>query len=321
MEQADVAIESERPNRWRRWLVAARPWALPASVMPVLFGTALAVVVRGAPFQPLRFAVALLAMILLHTAANMLSDVFDYRRGVDTQPTPVSGAIVRGWLSVAEVARAAGLLFVAGGALGAVLAWRVGPPLWWIGGVGVAIGLGYSALKAAALGDLAVFLNFGILGAAGAWTVQTGRFSFYPVLCAIPMSLLVVAILHANNWRDIAGDGRVNVRTLASVLGDTGSLHYYGLLIFAPYGFLAALIWAPRGLMLDTNLRLPLTAAAALLSLPKAVALWARAVRRHHPRQPLDFIALDGATAQLNLIFGLLLTAGVVAARYLEAAR
>ncbi len=314
-------LAADRPGFLRRWVIAARPWALPASVMPVLYGTALAVAVRGAPFQAGRFAAALAAMILLHTAGNMLSDVFDFRRGLDTEVTPVSGALVRGWLTPGAVARASLLLFAAGGAIGAALAWRVSPALWWIGGVGVAIGLLYSAMKAVALGDFAVFLNFGLLGAAGAWTVQTGRFSIYPLLCAVPLGLLVIAILHANNWRDLQGDRRADVRTFASVLGDVGSLHYYGFLIFAPFGFLAALIWAPRGLMMETRFRLPLTAAAAFLALPRAAALWARAVRRRQPRQPLDFIVLDGVTAQLNLVFGLLLTAGVLAGRFLEAAR
>jgi len=317
----NTPVAGDRPDIFRRWLIAARPWALPASVMPVLYGTALAVVVRDAPFHAGRFAAALAAMILLHTAGNMLSDVFDFRRGLDTEVTPVSGAIVRGWLSPGAVLRASVLLFAVGGAIGAALAWRVGPALWWIGGIGVAVGLLYSAMKAVALGDLAVFLNFGLLGAAGAWTAQTGRFSIYPVLCAVPLGLLVIAILHANNWRDLAGDRRARVRTFASVLGDAGSLHYYGFLLFAPFGYLAALIWAPRGLMMDTRFRLPLTAAAAFMALPKAAALWARAVRRRRPRDPLDFVALDGATAQLNLIFGALLTAGVVAARFMESAR
>ncbi len=300
------------PSPLRRWIVAARPWALPASVMPVLFGTVLALAMKpAAGFRPLGFLAALLAMVLLHTGANMLSDVFDFRRGLDREPTPVSGAIVRGWLSVGAVARAAILLIALGAALGVGLALRYSRDLWWIGSVGVLIGVAYSALKALALGDLAVLLNFGLLGASGAWTVQTGRFSWYPFICAIPMGLLVIAILHANNWRDIAGDGRARVRTVASLLGDDGALHYYGFLIFAPFGLLAALIWAPPGLALEAP-GLPATAAIALLAIPKAAGLWARAVRRHQPRNPLDFVALDGATAQLNLLFGALATAGVL---------
>ena len=312
--------ERPSPSLAHRWLVAARPWSLPASTMPVLFGTALAVVVRDVPFHAVRFLAALAAMVLLHSGANMLSDVFDFRRGLDTQVTPVSGAIVRGWLNPAAVARGAAVLFLLGGAIGAALAWQVGPPLWWIGGIGIFVGAGYALWKALALGDLAVFLNFGLLGAAGAWTVQTGTFSWYPVVAAVPMALLVVGILHANNWRDVTGDRTAGVRTAAGLLGDGGSLHYYGFLIFAPFGFLAALILAPRGLALETP-PLPLTAALGLLSFPKAATLWYRAVYRRRPRQPLDFIVLDGGTAELNLLFGMLTTAGVVLAVFLEAVR
>src|SRR5512137_1302955 len=95
--------ENASPSLLRRWIVAARPWALPASTMPVVFGTSLAVVIGGARLDVLRFVLALLAMIVLHSAANMLSDVFDYRRGLDRDVTPVSGAIARGWLSAAAV--------------------------------------------------------------------------------------------------------------------------------------------------------------------------------------------------------------------------
>ncbi len=296
-----------------RWWVAARPWALPASIIPVFYGTALAVAVGGVRFKAGSFLMALAAMILLHTAANMLSDVWDYRRGLDREVTPVSGAIVRGWLTDRQIARASGVLFAIGITIGAILAMKDAPALWAIGALGVFIGVLYSFLKALALGDVAVFLNFGILGATGAWAVQTGRFSMYPMITAIPIALLVVAILHANNWRDQEGDSQHGVTTIASLLGDEGSLHYYGFLLFAPFGFLIAMIWAPRAMALPVT-PLPFSAALALFAMPYAIRLWRRAVRRYEPRQPQDFVALDGATAQLNLLFGLLLTVGIAAA-------
>ena len=76
------------PSAARKWLTAARPWALPASTMPVVFGTSLAVVMGGARLDAFRFLLAFLAMMILHGAANMLSDVFDFRRGLDTDVTP-----------------------------------------------------------------------------------------------------------------------------------------------------------------------------------------------------------------------------------------
>jgi 1,4-dihydroxy-2-naphthoate octaprenyltransferase len=295
----------------KRWLVAARPWSLPASTMPVVFGTALAVVIGGARFSPFRFLWAIVTMMALHSAANMLSDVFDFRHGLDRDVTPVSGAIVRGWLTDRQVLCGSLVLFALGTGSGLLIARATGQSLFIVGGIGLAVGALYTLLKARALGDLAVFLNFGLLGAAGAWIVQTNSFSWLPVLWTVPMALLVIAILHANNWRDILTDGEKRVTTVAGVLGDKGSHAYYGCLLFAPFVIDLAFISIPR--LTGGPLRsMPLTFIVVLLALPSAFRLWGRAMRRADPRSPLDFIVLDGATAKHNLVFGLLSTAAVI---------
>lgn len=291
----------------RKWLTAARPWALPASTMPVAFGASLAVTVAESPLRTGWFILSLLAMVVLHTAANMLSDVFDFRRGLDRDVTPVSGALVRGWLRPGAVAAAAGVLFAVGSGLGLTLAHLAGRTLLYIGGAGVIIGLFYTFLKSRALGDLAVFLNFGILGALGSWVVQTGRFSWLPVVWTVPMALLVSAILHANNWRDIPTDSGRGVRTVASILGDRGSEIYYGFLIFAPFVLVLAMTLAPR-LAGVPGRPMPWSFLTVFLVFPQALGLWGRARRRRSPRQPLDFVVLDGATARFNLTFGLMCT-------------
>ena len=301
---------SEKIPLLKKWLIALRPWALPASTMPVVFGTSLAVVIGRAPFRPGPFGLALMAMVILHSAANMLSDVFDFRRGLDREVTPVSGAVVRGWLSARAVAAAAGVFFLVGAALGLVLVGMTGRTLLVIGAVGLAIGLSYTFLKYRALGDLAVFLNFGILGALGAWTVQVGSFSWLPVIWTVPLAMLVSAILHANNWRDTAGDRERRIRTVASVLGDKGSLIYYGVLTFGPFLLFLGMMVVPR-LVAKSLIPLPWTFLLTWLALPRAFTLWGRALRRHAPRNPMDFIVLDGATSQYNLLFGLLATASV----------
>jgi 1,4-dihydroxy-2-naphthoate octaprenyltransferase len=142
-----------------------------------------------------------------------------------------------------------------------------------------------------ALGDLAVFLDFGLLGAAGTWVAPTGSFSGCRSVDG-PHGPLVIAILHANNWRDIPSDGARRVTTVAGLLGDRGSFAYYGFLIFGPFAIDAALIALPR----LTGARLtpmPLTFGLVLLALPSALALWGRAVRGPY-RRPLDFVILDG---------------------------
>ncbi|MBM3294463.1 MAG: prenyltransferase [Candidatus Aminicenantes bacterium] len=299
------------PSSIRKWAVAARPWALPASTMPVLFGTSLAVVAGGARLDPLRFLLALAAMMILHSAANMLSDVHDFRRGLDREVTPVSGAIVRCWLTDKAVERGAYVLFGLGVALGLLLAGLTGVVLLAIGGVGVLIGFFYSALKSHAWGDFAVFMDFGILGGLGAWVVQSRAFDWRPVVWTVPMAMLVIAILHANNWRDTASDAERRVRTVASLLGDRGSFAYYGFLIFGSMALALLFVAGPRFFPGWGLPALPWTSAVVLLGFPTALALWGRAKRRRAPRRPLDFIILDGATAQYNLVFGLLYTAGL----------
>lgn len=294
----------------KKWLTAMRPWALPASTMPVIFGTSLAVVAGEASLDILRFVLALLAMMILHSAANILSDVFDFKRGLDKMVTPVSGAIVRGWITTKQATVFSVALFIIGSALGLTLVLMTGTVLLIIGGVGVFIGVFYAGLKYHALGDLAVFLNFGILGSLGAWVVQTNDFSWIPVFWTVPMAMLVSAILHANNWRDVSSDTERKIATVASLFGDKGSLSYYAFLIFGPFLFVVGLILVPR-LMSGQLAAMPWTFFIVLLGLPSALKLWGRGIRRHTPRQPMDFIILDGATAQHNLVFGLLCTAAV----------
>lgn len=306
---ANSAFPSSIPL-WKKWLIAARPWALPASAIPVCLGTLLAVVIGQSSFHVWRFLLALMAMVILHFAANMRSDVSDFRLGLDKEVTPVSGAIVRGWLSPEEVMKAALLLFGLGSIIGLILVVLTGPALLIIGFVGVVIGAGYPLLKARALGDLAVFLNFGVLGSMGAWIVQTGKFSLWPGIWAIPQAMLVVAILHANNWRDTVTDREKKIFTMASLLGDRGSMIYYGFLLIAPFILSLVYVLVPRFFPYYFP-ALPFSFLIIFLAFPGAYSLLQRARRRHQPRRPLDFIVLDGATSKFNWLFGLLSLIGL----------
>ncbi|MEN8247038.1 MAG: 1,4-dihydroxy-2-naphthoate octaprenyltransferase, partial [Thermodesulfobacteriota bacterium] len=315
MEQIDTdprnnPTDQPTPSFFTKWRVATRPFALPASTMPVIFGTVLAVTIGDAEFNFVYFLAAFFGMACLHTGSNLLNDVFDFKKGIDQQVNPVSGAVVRGWVGPGE-ALTGGLLFLGAGTLiGLYLVSRIGLPIFWIGLIGVLIGVLYTwgplPLKFNALGDLAVFLNFGILGSLGAWTVQTGSLSWTPAIWAVPMSLLVVGILHANNWRDISTDTGGGIQTVASVLGDSKSEAYYRFLLLFPFVFILLVIilsWVA-----GFHPRMPLTFLIIFLILPKAFKLIKKGNRRAAPEQPLDFIALDGETAQFNLLFGVLCT-------------
>ena len=294
-----------------RWKVAIRPFALPASTMPVVFGSLLAPVLTGTALRWGLFLISLLAMAILHSAANILSDVTDFRLGLDTQPTPVSGAVVRGLLTSKQALGGSAVLFGVGILLGIFLAWRTTPYLLLVGGAGILIGFLYSrggafALKYRGLGDAAVFTAFGTLGSLGAWMVQTGRFAWPPVIYSLPLALLVVAILHANNWRDIPSDGAGGIRTVAMVLGDKGSSYYFHLLVMLPFILVVAFIGGPRWTGAAWT-PLPFSCLLSLGALFFAIPLLRRARHRHISPDPMDFIALDAATARLNLVFGGLL--------------
>ncbi len=305
-----------RPSLPMVWWIAMRPFSFPASVISVVFGGVIAVTVGGARLDLPLLVLAALGMALLHGGANVLNDVYDYGKGLDTRVLPVSGAVVRGYLTPAQATRLAAALFATGGLIGLLIASQVGWTIVALGVFGIAVGVLYSAtsvgLKYRALGDLAVFVDFGCLGALGGWVTQTGTASWLPVLWSVPISLLVVGILHANNWRDIASDTAKGCVTVASLLGERGSASYYTFLVLAPFALVFALILAPR--LLGVGTPMPVACAISLFALPLALRNLGRARRRAAPVQPLDFLALDGATAQLELAFGALCTIGALLA-------
>lgn len=309
-------MQPEKTSFIQKWWISIRPFSLPASTMPVIFGTVLAIVYGEASFNPWYFLMALTGMIILHGASNILSDIHDYKKGLDTTPTPVSGGVVRKLITLKEAKNASIILFSAGAAIGLILTWLTGIWLLFIGIAGLFIGIFYTtgtriSLKYNALGDLAVFMDFGILGALGAWYVQTNELSWIPVLWSVPMATLVIAILHANNWRDIKSDTKGKIITIASLLGDKNSLKYYGILIYGPFFMVLALILIPYFLELGIT-AMPFTFLITLSALPIAIKLWKKALKRRNPEDPMDFVTLDGATAKLNLTFGVLCSLALI---------
>ncbi len=271
---------------------ATRAYSLPASVVPVLLGTALSARGCGTAgvghFQLATFLWVLLGAILAHIGANVLNDYFDFLYGVDTRPEHGSGVLTRGEMTSGQALSFA-LVTLGGAALCGLMVWRAQPAfvLWW-----VLIGLGcavfYSALlKRFALGDLLIMLAFGIGLTVGAYGVQIRPLSLrgglLAALYSIPICLLVDAILHANNLRD-AGDDRVaRVRTVATVLSPGGGQRFQLFLLFGPLAFVLAAVaggW------------LPVWSLATLAATP---LLW-RAARTG---------SVEG-TAQTHLLFGLL---------------
>jgi len=310
-----METETEKTEWLKKWLIAGRPWSLPASVIPVIFGSSLAATVGWVKLHIGLLLLSLLAMIFLHMAANMLSDVVDWRRGLDREMTPASGAIARGLLTPGQVFRGSMVFFAIGSALGLILVYLCGKLVLYTGLLGIGLGVAYPWLKKEALGDVAVFIDFGLLGSFGGWVVQTGQFSWLPVIWAIPQGLLIVAILHANNWRDILTDREKKISTVANNLGGRGSRRYYGLLLFGSMALLATFVLVPRLFGLDFP-SLPLSILIVILCWPQARRLWKMSGSSTSPSQRqaaelADCLDLDGATARYSLIFGLLTVGGL----------
>ena len=106
---------------FKKWWISIRPFSLPASTMPVIFGTVLAVVYGGYDLNIGYFVLAFLGMVILHAAANILSDIYDFQKGLDVVANPVSGGVVRGIISKSEARKAAYILFAIGTIVGLTL--------------------------------------------------------------------------------------------------------------------------------------------------------------------------------------------------------
>lgn len=301
----------------RTWWIAARPFSLPASIVPVAFGATLAVTHGHARLNVVYLILSLIGMVMLQAAANIINDVYDFKKGLDTEVLPVSGAVVRRLVTPEEAMHGAIVLLTLGSLIGLLLALVTSWLILVVGFVGVLVGVLYSAtmvgLKYRGLGDLCVFVVFGLLGSLGSWLVQAREFSWLPVVWAVPIGLLIIAIVHANNWRDIVSDNSGGFSTVASLLGDWGSAIYYAFLIFGPFALILIYILVPR--LISCGAPMPFSFVATFLALPLAVKLMNKALRRKQPAAPYDFTALDGATGQLSLLFGALCILALILSR------
>lgn len=255
--------ENKPLTRWQVWWLAARPKTLPAAVSGVVAGTALAV--RDGQFRLGPALAALGVGLLLQIGSNLANDVFDYERGADTPerlgPLRVTQA---GLLSPTQVKMGMGVAFGLAALLGLYLAWQAGWIVLLIGLAAIFSAILYTGGPFAygyyGLGDLFVFLFFGLAAVTGTYYVQAGRVSLAAWWTAVPIGLLVVNILVVNNLRDIENDRSVGKRTFAVRLGVRGTRLQYTSLLVITYLLVPVLILSgvlPWGALL-TWLSLPL---------------------------------------------------------------
>jgi len=294
------------PTGVQIWLMAARPRTLPAAVAPVLVGTALAGF--GGIFHPLRFLAALLSAVFIQVGTNLSNDYSDARRGADTEdrlgPVRVTaGGLVPPRQVLIATYVSFGLAVLFGIYLIAVAGWQ----LLLVGAASILAGVAYTGgprpYGYEGLGEVFVFLFFGIVAVAGSFYVQTKHLHWEAFALAVPVGLLAAAILVVNNFRDIDTDRRAGKRTLAVRLGRRRTRDLYAGAVYVAY-VLVPVTW----------LFGPLTAWVLLpwLTLPAAAPL-VRSVRNHTDGPSLN--AALAQTGMLQLAFCMLLSAGLLLSR------
>ena len=285
----------------------ARPFSFTASVVPVSAGAALAAI-DGAFSWPL-FGATLVAGVALHVGTNVINEIYDVRKGIDTITSPrASHAIVAGRISERGAFAVAFAAFALATLIGIALIAVRGWPVAALGVVGLLGGYAYTAppfhYKYRALGLPLVFLLMGTLMVVGAQYTVAGFFDPRSVILSIPVGLLVVAILHGNEWRDISEDARMGAVTFSTRIGRRVAHFWYVGFVVAAYMSLAVAVALAV---------LPPYTLLAILSLPLLVrALRASELGASGQQRAIAMIDLE--TAQLHAAFGLLLVLGLVLA-------
>jgi 1,4-dihydroxy-2-naphthoate polyprenyltransferase len=285
------------------WVEAARPRTLPAALAPVLVGTAASERVP-AEVSVVRFALALVVALALQVAVNFANDYFDGVKGVDTPDrTGPRRAVASGLVSPERMRLATGLALGVAAVAGLVLAALVGWELLLVGALAILAALGYSGgskpYASFGLGELSVFVFFGLVATVGSQYVQDERISTLAVGAAMPVGLVAVALLVVNNLRDIPTDTAAGKRTLAVRIGEGPTRLLFQALLAGALSFVL-----PVAAMADSWWPL-----LALLALPMAVRAMNLVWRR--PLGPGLVPALE-TTGRFHLVLGVLLALGLV---------
>jgi 1,4-dihydroxy-2-naphthoate octaprenyltransferase len=228
----------ENKSKLHSWILASRPKTLPAAFVPVLVGSALAVSVDM--FYLPYSIVALLCALLIQIGTNFTNDLYDYLRGADSKERKgPSRVLASGLISVKEMKIGSLIVFGSAFLLGLYLVYSAGLVVLWIGVISIFAGIIYTAgpfpLAYNGMGDIFVFIFFGIVGTMGTFYLHTQQFSFVSFLASLPVGALTTNILVVNNYRDIAEDKAAGKNTLAVVLGRSFSRWEFIILLFVSY--------------------------------------------------------------------------------------
>lgn len=295
----------------RVWWLGARPRTLPAALAPVAVGAGVAVPTSQQGYRTvdlLIFALCLVVALALQVGVNYANDYSDGIRGTDTKRVGPVRLVGQGLAPPLAVRRAAFSCF--GVAVIAGLVVVVISGVWWLllaGALAVAAAWFYTGgprpYGYAGLGEVMVFVFFGLVAVIGTAAALTGQVTALTIMAAVPVGLLACALLLVNNLRDLRPDVAAGKRTLATRIGARRTRTLYVWLVWLPFGVVLAM--GIGGLTLNDW---PSLAALPLVTVPMAASP-ARAVR--NGAEGAELIDVLGATARLELVFSLLLAVGL----------
>lgn len=293
------------------WVQAARPFAYPASVIPIIVASIWTFVNYSGNIHWALLPVILLGGVLFHTGTNFVSEYFDYKKGVDRKDTFGSSRIlVDGLLKPKEVLYGGYITFTVGFLLGLILVAYHGLPILYLGLAGLLGGIFYTGYpinyKYFALGDFGVFMLFGPLMMLGTFMGLTGEFSWEIMFISLPIGLLVAAILHANNIRDILYDSKARIKTMAILFGLQGAKVEYYVLVFGAY--LSVIIMVLIQMVTPWALLVFLSIKPALDNI--------KLISKAKVEQPDLIMMTDVTTAQHQLLFGVFYAIGILIGKW-----
>ncbi len=287
------------------WLQAVRAFSFTASMVPIIIGAMLALAFPGSVRWDL-FPAVVVCSLLIHAGTNLISDYYDYMKGVDKEGAFGGSGVLVGKLIQPKQLFIGGIIsFSLCFLLGLFFVQVRGIEMLYLGLTGIiggylyCGGIGYKYL---ALGDILVFWLMGPLMVLGSYFVLTGTYNTAILLTSLPVGFLVTAILHANNLRDIKHDRAAGVRTLATVMGLGGSKVEYYVLIAAAYGCVIGMVL--------TQYLSPWTL-LVLLSLPPALKN-IKTISQADETTQAELALIDVHTAQHHFLFGILLAIGLL---------
>ncbi len=291
-------------HSFKEWVAVTRYWSFPVSVMPVIATFAWLFsrhMLPSGPIPYINLVLSILGVVLLHSAGNVLSDWYDHRTGVDNEKAFAVPNLVFHRFEPKEYKVFSLILFAAGIAVGIVITLLSGPYLLILGGIGVLLTYLYSFLKYRALGDLDIFIIFGVLTVLGTTYALTGQLQPQALILSIPIGIITVSVLHANNTYDTETDREAGIKTFGMLIGLRKAANLYRCYMLIP--FICVIVYIACGLMH------PLAA----ISLLAAIPAWKNQKQAAtYPQNGLEAMkGLDQATAQMQLMFSGLLSLGL----------